>query len=271
MDRDKMWHASDQILFSWGMKILKSEDASTAPFYAHIITESSHTPFVAIPMDRRPLQLSAADSKTFSGRYIGSISYTDMAMGEFFSALKKSGIWDKSIVVIYGDHSALLDSGVNKGDSRIADEILGRPYSFIDHQRIPLIIHLPGQTAAHVETKPVGQVDIMPTIADLVGLDISDTPHVGRSVFVDAPAFISTRAYLPAGSFIDDQVLFMPGLSFDDGSAVSVTTAKQVAPTDTERQDLELGKRLTLLSDAWVKSLPKRADAHGTANAVLPH
>ena len=270
MNRDKMWHASDQILFSWGMKILKSEEASSVPFYAHIITESSHTPFVAIPMDRRPLRLSASDEKTLSGKYIGSISYTDMAMGEFFSALKKSGIWDDSIVIIYGDHSAVLDGGVNKGDPRIADQILGRPYAWIDHQRIPLIIHLPGQTQPHVETKPDGQVDIMPTIADLVGLDISQTPHMGRSVFVNAPSFIPTRAYLPAGSFINNSVLFMPGLSFDDGSAVSVTTGQKVTPSATERQDLELGKRLTLLSDAWVKSLPIRADAHGTANAVLP-
>jgi len=270
MNRDKMWHASDQILFSWGMKILKSEEASSVPFYAHIITESSHTPFVAIPMDRRPLRLSASDEKTLSGKYIGSVSYTDMAMGEFFSALKKSGIWDDSIVIIYGDHSAVLDGGVNKGDSRIADQILGRPYAWIDHQRIPLIIHLPGQTQPHVETKPDGQVDIMPTIADLVGLDISQTPHVGRSVFVNAPSFVPTRAYLPAGSFINNSVLFMPGLSFDDGSAVSVTTGQKVTPSAVERQDLELGKRLTLLSDAWVKSLPIRADAHGTANAVIP-
>ncbi|MDR3686723.1 MAG: LTA synthase family protein [Coriobacteriia bacterium] len=270
MNRDKMWHASDQILFSMGMNILKSEEASSVPFYAHIVTESSHTPFIAIPMDRRPLRLSASDEKTLSGKYIGSISYTDMAMGEFFAALKKSGMWDDSIVVIYGDHSAILDGGVNKGDSAIADQILGRPYSAIDHQRIPLIIHLPGQTEGHTSTKPDGQVDIMPTIADLVGMDTSDTPHVGRSVFVDAPSFIPTRAYLPAGSFINDSVLFMPGLSFEDGSAVSVATAQKVAPTETEQRGLELAQRLSLLSDAWVKSLPIRPDAHGTANAVLP-
>lgn len=271
MNRDKMWHASDQILFSWGMKILKSEEASSVPFYAHIITESSHSMFTAIPMNRRPLRLSAADEKTLSGRYIGAESYTDMAIGEFIAGLKKSGMWDDSIIIIYGDHSAVLNTGVNPGDSRIADQILGRPYAWIDHQRIPLIIRLPGQTQPHVETKPDGQVDIMPTIADLVGLDISDTPHMGRSVFVNSPSFIPTRAYLPAGSFINNSVLFMPGLSFDDGSAVSVATAQNVTPTETERQDLELGKRLTLLSDAWVKSLPIRADAHGTANAVLPH
>jgi phosphoglycerol transferase MdoB-like AlkP superfamily enzyme len=269
--RDKMWHASDQVLFSMGMKILRSEEASTAPFYAHIITESSHNPFKAIPVKRRPLRLSAADEKTFSGKYIGSISYTDLALGEFVSALKKSGMWDDSIVVIYGDHSAILDSGANADDRRIADEILGRPYSTVDKQRIPLIIHLPGQTEGRTETKPAGQIDVMPTIADLVGLDISGVPHLGRNVFVDAPSFVMTRSYLPSGTFINDRVIFSPGLGFDDGSAVSVTTAEKVESTDTERADLQRVKQLNVLSDAWIKSLPKRVEATGTADAILPH
>jgi phosphoglycerol transferase MdoB-like AlkP superfamily enzyme len=268
--RDKMWHASDQILFSYGMKVLKSEAASSAPFYSFFITESSHAPYKAIPMARRPLQFDPAQEKTFSGMYVGSISYTDKAIGEFVDSLKTSGLWDKSIIVIYGDHSALLDKGVNAGDSKVADTILGRPYSDIDRQRIPLIVHLPGQTKAEVSEKPVGQVDIMPTIADLVGLDLSQVPHVGRSAFVDAPSLIPTRAYLPGGSFIDDNALFMPGLGFDDGKAISVTTGQPVTPGAAEREGYSASKRLGLISDAWVKSLPIRPDAAGTKGAIIP-
>ncbi|HEY5540865.1 MAG TPA: LTA synthase family protein [Coriobacteriia bacterium] len=269
--RDKMWHASDQVLFRMGMNVLKTEEASSAPFYAQFITESSHGPFKTVPMNRRPLRLSPSDEKTYSGLYIGAISYTDLALGEFLSALKKNGMWDDSIIVVYGDHSAQLGLNIKPGDSRVADTILGRPYSDIDYQRIPLIIHLPGQTAGHVETKPAGQVDVMPTIADLLGLDLSATPHVGRSLFVNAPAFVQTRVYLPAGSFINDRVLFMPGLTFDDGSAVSVSTAAKVPATDRERQDLERAKQLSVISDAWVKTLPKRPDAGGAAGAIIPH
>ena len=206
-----------------------------------------------------------------SGLYVGAESYSDLAIGKFIASLKKSKLWDKSIIVIYGDHSAMLDKGVNKGDSHVADAILGRPYSDIDRQRIPLIIHLPGQTKAAVSTKPVGQVDIMPTIADLVGLDLSEVPHMGRSAFVDAPAFIPTRAYEPGGSFIDDKMLFMPGLSFSDGKGVSVETDQPVTPTAVQRKWYDDSLRLTLISDAWVKDLPKRPDANGGKNAILPH
>jgi phosphoglycerol transferase MdoB-like AlkP superfamily enzyme len=270
-NRDKMWHASDQVLFEMTMPVLKEERAAKKPFYSFVITESSHSPFRVIPPRRRPLRLSPAEEKTLGGRYIGSISYTDKAIGEFVASLKKSGLWDESIVIIYGDHSALLDAGPNRGDADITNKILGRTYSDVDRQRIPLIVHLPGQTKPRVEYKPVGQVDIMPTIADLVGLDLSKAPHLGRSVFVDAPALVSTRAFLPGGSFVDDRMLFMPGLAFEDGSAHDIETGRSLTPGDAERRDYDVVKRLTIISDAWVKSLPERPDAQGVKGALIPH
>jgi len=269
-NRDKMWHASDQVLFSDGMRVLKSEAASSAPFYSFFITESSHAPFVCIPMKRRPLRLSASDEKTVMGRYLGSISYTDMAIGEFVASLQASGLWDNSIVVIYGDHTAVQTPTLAGDDQRILEKVLGRPYSSVDRQRVPLIIHLPGQTTMQVSNKPVGQVDIMPTIADLVGADLSAAPHLGRSAFVNAPSLIPLRAYLPAGSFVDDTTLFTPGLSFDQGQAFSIVSGQAVAPSEAERSAYEASKRLSLISEAWVKSLPKRADAGSIKDAILP-
>lgn len=270
-NRDKIWHASDQILFSYGMKVLKSEEAKSAPFYSFFITESSHTPFVGIPLARRPLKVSSADLKVISGQYIGSISYADMAVGEFVSALKRDGLWDKSIVMVYGDHSALLDRDSSSGSSRVADEIIGRPYSDVDRQRIPLIVHLPGQDAPKVSQKTAGQIDIMPTVADLVGIDMSSTPHMGRSVFVDAPALVATRAYMPGGSFVDDNVLFMPGMTFDDGKAFDVRTGQPAAVTDALRSEYDAVKRLNALSNAWIRSLPRRAGAGTVKDALIPN
>jgi lipoteichoic acid synthase len=269
-DRDKMWHASDEILFRYGMNVLKSEAASSAPFYAFFITESSHIPFKVIAPRRQPLRLASGDARTYSGKYLGSISYTDMAIGKFIADLKSTGIWDDSIIVIYGDHSALLDSGTKPDDSRVADKLLGRKYSAIDRQRIPLIIHLPGQRSAQVITKPVGQIDIMPTLADVLGLDLSSTPYMGRSAFVNSRALVATRAYLNAGSFINDRVLFMPNLSFDDGKAISVSTAEEVAPDERDRADYAAVRELSVLSEAWVMSRPKRSGANGAEGSIFP-
>jgi lipoteichoic acid synthase len=268
---DKMWHASDQVLFRFGMKVLKSEAAGGAPFYTFFVTESSHYPFKGIPLQRRPLRLTPKDEQTLSGRYLGSISYTDMAIGEFVADLKSTGLWDDSIVVVYGDHSALLDGGPSPDDSRIANQLLGRPYTEIDRQRIPLIIHLPGQKEARTSAKPAGQTDIMPTIADLLGLDLSSTPHVGRSVFVNSRALVATRSYLNGGSFINDRVLFAPGLSFDDGRAMSLPNGQAVAPTERDRADYAAARELGALSEAWLKSRPKRPGANGSQGAIIPH
>jgi phosphoglycerol transferase MdoB-like AlkP superfamily enzyme len=269
--RDKMWHASDQTLFGMGMQPLKSEAKTRKPFYSLFITESSHVPFKAIPRKRYALQkVSAADAKTLSGRYIGSESYTDLAIGEFIGKLKKAGLWDSSIVIIYGDHSAELDSG-SKADRRIADKLLGRVYGDIDRQRIPLIIHLPRQKAGKVSSAPAGQVDIMPTIADLVGLDLSNVPHMGRSVFLKTPSFVPLRAFYPPGSFVDDSVLFIPNASAAGGRVVGVRSGKPGLPTVTEFNWVPAASQLTTISDAWVKSLPIRPDATHGKTAIIPH
>jgi len=269
-DRDKMWRASDQAFFKYSMQPLRAEQSKNSPFYAFLITMSSHTAFDLVPKARRPVQMSASDYKTLSGLYVGAISYTDGAIGEFVTSLKASGLWDNSIVVFYGDHSANLDHGPKAGDSKVADTILGRPYSEADRERIPLIIHLPGQTEQKVNSEPVAQVDFMPTIAHLVGLDVSKVPHMGRDAFTNAPALIPLRAYMNGGSFVDNTTVFVPGLSFDDGHAYSIATAQQTAPTAQERDEFARSRQLGVLSDAWIKSLPVRPDARGTKGAIIP-
>jgi len=269
--KDKMWHASDQVLFGDGMKVLETAEAKPKPFYAAFVTESSHVPWVAVRKNRYAIDVSAADSATAAGRYIGSISYTDKAIGEFLDALKKNGMYDDSIIVIYGDHGSAIDVvDTTQTGKNLVTKILGCPYSWVDRQRIPLIIHLPQQKTAQVQTKPLGQIDVMPTIADLVGLDISQVPHLGRSAFVDSGALVEMRAYVPSGSFINNDVLFMPQLSFDDGSAVRVLDGSPAAPSGTERADLARIKELSRLSDAWVRSLPIRPDAGNGKDAIIP-
>lgn len=267
--KDKMWRASDEVLFSDGMKVLRSEDASTAPFYAFFITMSSHNPFDLVPFDRRPVRLSAADEKTWSGRYVGAISYTDKAIGEFIQQLKDAGMWDDTIFIVYGDHSALLDTGPKPGDRDIPGELLQRPFTLADKQRIPLIIHVPGQTTPEVQTRPAGQIDIMPTVADLVGIDMTATPHLGRSLFVNSNALIPDQGYLPAGTFVDNSTVFLPGLGFDDGTALSVADGSTVQKTQQLRSEYDISCRLTALSDQWIRSLPHSANAGAAKGAAV--
>ena len=261
VDKLNQMGSSDEVLFKKGNELLRQVDASATPFYAQFITLSAHGPFDVVPQARRPLQTPKDLKGSLMGDYISSESYSDLAVGQFISQLRADGIWDDSIVIIYGDHTAMNENSLSGKDGRGAKELLGRSYSAADRQRVPLIIHLPGQTRAKVVTATAGQVDIMPTIADLVGLDLRGTPHMGRSLFVNSNALVPTRSYLPGGTYANDTTVFMPGVGYKDGKAVSIETGGQVDKTERERTDLARVSELSKISDKWVMGLPKRKDA----------
>jgi phosphoglycerol transferase MdoB-like AlkP superfamily enzyme len=204
------------------------------------------------------------------GNYISAESYSDYALGKFIKDLKTSKIWDKSIVMIYGDHTAMIENNLSGKDDKAAHMLLGRDYGPADRQRIPLIIHLPQQTQSRLVTSTVGQVDIMPTVADLLGLDLTSVPHMGRSVFVDSNPLVPLRAYLPGGTFVNNRVVFMPGMGFDDGEAVKIADDSSAKATDREKTDFQRVLELTKISDSWVRSLPKRKDAGKLEDAWIP-
>jgi lipoteichoic acid synthase len=84
---------------------------------------------------------------------------------------------------------------------------------------------------------------------------------MGKSVFVNSNALVPTRSYLPGGTFANDTVVFMPGVGYKDGRAVSIETGGNVAKTERERTDLARVSELTKISDKWVMGLPRRKDA----------
>ncbi|MDO8964994.1 MAG: LTA synthase family protein [Coriobacteriia bacterium] len=261
LDRDRLWHASDQILFTYGMKAIDDSRATGKPLYAHIVTMTSHIPYLHPPADRRPLKVPAAQAGSYIGRYVGSISYADLAIGEFIAAMKKNGLYDDAIIVVYGDHTGLPESGMTAQDRALMQEMIGRWTNISDRQRIPLVIHLPGQTAGIVSREALGQVDIMPTIADALGLDLSGVPHVGKSAFVASPGLVPMRSYVPAGTFANDRVVFVSGLAADEGTAFLLEDGSPTSVSPTEFADRERSRELSALSDQWARSLPRRPDA----------
>ena len=252
---------SDEQLFKKGVGLLRGLEASRTPFYSQFITLSAHTPFEFTPESRRPLKTPAELDGSLMGKYISAESYSDLAIGQFIDELKATKLWDNSIIVIYGDHTAMLDNKLTGKDALGAQKLLGRPYGPADRQRIPLIIHLPKQTTPVLRQDVAGQADVMPTVADLVGADITQIPHMGRSVFVGSNSLVPLNAYLPGGTFVNNRVVFMPGLGFDDGTAVAVKNDASTGATDVEKQDFQRMLELTRISDEWVNTLPKLKNA----------
>jgi len=268
---DKIWRgSSDERFFDKATEALVGELDTGKPVYAQFVTLSSHAPFTQIPRNRRPLKIPAEYKGSYAADWLSAMSYTDMAVGQFLDYLKMTGLYDESIVILYGDHVAMKDVKLSGADKEIIRGILGKDYAETDLQWVPLMIHLPGQTDPEVVTSTAGHVDIMPTVADLLGVDLSDTPHIGRSLFVDSNPLVITRSYYPGGSFFNNDVLFMPQLSFEDGTALSINDGVKVKPTKTEQADYERARQLSALCAEWVESLPERSGARKRAMGYIP-
>lgn len=270
---DPLWKgSSDEMFFEQAEDAFDGELQGDKPVYAQFVTLSSHQPFRYVPDNREPLKIPKEMRGTRAADWLASLSYADLAVGQFLDWLKMTGIYDDSIVILYGDHVAMKDVRLTGTDKEIMEEILGREYSAADLQWIPLLVHLPGQSTPEVVTSPAGQVDIMPTVADLLGVELTKTPHLGRSLFVDSNPLVLMRSYYPGGSFINAETLFMPQLSFDDGSAIRLADRSPAEPSEVDRKDFERARKLSALSEEWADSLPKRnaTQLHETGYIPIP-
>ena len=247
--------ASDVELFKLGAKVLRGFETKHTPVYAQLITVSAHPPFIGLPESMRPMKTPKDLSGSLVGKYMSAESYTDMAIGKFVANLKTTGLWDNSIIVIYGDHTAMGSSTLTGKNAAGARRLLGRNYGPIDRQRIGLIVHVPGETTRVVRTDVAGQVDIMPTIADMVGADLTKVPHMGRSLFVDSNPLVPLMAYYRAGSFLNYRALFQPKSGSSPAVAYRIPDGGGTGVGAAYRADLARSNTLRQISDAWVMSL----------------
>lgn len=184
---------------------IEKMSAYTEPFYSFMITLSSHYPF-AIPLKDREITLDPEDEGTLFGLYITSMNYTDRAIGQFINELKEAGLYDNSIIVIYGDHYALTNTSA-ENSSRVAD-MLGRSYTIFDVFNVPLIIHIPGAGRTEVIETAGGHLDVLPTLLCLLGIDNDKTVMFGQNLLTAEEGFVCEQTHMAIGSFISDSVFF---------------------------------------------------------------
>lgn len=183
-----------------------SEEQS--PFYSFIITLSSHTPFNTSDA-MSDIVLSKQDQGSMFGNYIININYLDSAIGIFLDELKAKGLYDNSIIIFYGDHH-----GLNRSDAdnyKHMTSFLGKPYQYDDMLNIPFIIHIPGLGNSETIETTCGQIDFMPTILNLLGIE-NDSIYFGEDVLSidkNSDRAIGGGTYMPTGSYINKDYIFI--------------------------------------------------------------
>ena len=97
--------------------------------------------------------------------YYASVSYVDALLGDLFEHLIKIGIYDNTIIVIWGDH------GWKLGDHNS----WGKMTNYNIDLKVPVIIRYPNQENRGVKTDGMIElVDLFPSICELAGIDVPD-------------------------------------------------------------------------------------------------
>jgi hypothetical protein len=106
-------------------------------------------------------------------RHLLQVQATDTVLGMIMQRLRSIGAWDDTMFVVTADHGvgfAAHEPARGLGATNAADVVW-----------TPLFIKLPGQVTGKVDDRPARTLDILPTIADVVGIT-SPWKMQGRSL-----------------------------------------------------------------------------------------
>lgn len=144
---DGNWGIFDGPFLQYGARVLS---AKPQPFMAVFFTISAHPPFTIPPELRQRFDLPG---QTPAQR---SISYSDYALQGFFASAERQPWFHNTLFVFCADHWLDPDDG-NVG------------FSNLKSCTIPIFIYDPARDQGEVRPTVAGQVDIGPTVLDLLG------------------------------------------------------------------------------------------------------
>ncbi|HDR4566230.1 MULTISPECIES: LTA synthase family protein [Bacillus cereus group] len=225
------WGLKDIEYFDQSVDILKTVDQ---PFYARFLTLTNHYPFT-YDEDTKFIEPYNSGNGVFD-RYIVTARYLDESIKKFIERLKAEGMYDDSIIVLYGDHYGISEKH-NRAMAQFLEKDQITEFDTLNLQRTPLYIHVPGQTEGETISKPTGQIDMKPTILNLLGIDTTNDIRFGHDMFSDE---YTSFVVLRDGSFITDKYAYKNNTFYDRITGEIVDLPKKEAQALINRAQNEL-------------------------------
>lgn len=169
-----------------------------------LVTLSSHKPY-GLPEEKKKIVLDEADDNFF-GHYLQSINYLDYSIGVFIESLKEQGLYEDSVIVMYGDHF-----GIGMEDKLAKERMeafLGTEYTHEEMFNIPMWIHIPNSNLSETISVTGGQIDFLPTVLNIMGIE-NNYLAFGQDLLNTTEGFVASQTFMNKGSFIDNEKVFV--------------------------------------------------------------
>ncbi|MRH44066.1 sulfatase-like hydrolase/transferase [Aquibacillus halophilus] len=221
------WGLKDKPFFEQSIKYLQS---MPQPFYSRFITLTNHYPF-ELDEEDASIDKYNSNSKTLN-QYFPTVRYTDEALKLLFNQLKESGIYEDSVIIVMGDHYGISEFH-NKAMSQYLDKDTITPYDHVQLQKVPFLVHIPGHEGKTF-SKIAGQIDVKPTILNLLGIKNEKDIVFGTDLFAeDRKEFIALRN----GSFISKDYIYTKDQCFDRETGNLLATGANELQTSSEQNE----------------------------------
>lgn len=152
------------------------------PFYTKFLLVTNHYPYQHLTGDEAGFPLAQTKDDTINS-YFSTVNYLDSAIKSFFDYLKATGLYDNSIIILYGDHY-----GISNARNPHLAPLIGKnaetwtPYDNAMLQRVPFMVHIPGMDKGFVSSTFGGEVDVLPTLLHLLGIEHSPYIQLGQDL-----------------------------------------------------------------------------------------
>lgn len=167
----------DAAVFGWDydtLQLMKEKiDGLGTPFLAYAFTGTTHEPYPELPAQ---FMVRPHGANNENG-YLNALKYADWSLGQFIAEARETSWFDNTVFIFTADHANQFQQGS------------GLRQRF----HIPFLIYAPKYFSGE-ERRVIGsQLDVMPTIIDLLGLD-AETAALGESLLrkdENAEAFVT--------------------------------------------------------------------------------
>ena len=246
--RVDVWGISDKNLLLEANEMM---EVQKKPFFAIIQTAGNHRPYTIPKEDQAEFKNLSFPRNTLakygfdSDKELNAFRYTDYCFQKFMESARKKKYFNNTIFVFVGDH----------GIRGYAGDMFPLAWSDegLDCEHVPLLFYSPGRLKPTAINNISSQIDILPTIASLIGIPYHNTT-LGRNLLDSATlndpdnlkncAFIIDHDVKQIG-LVTNQYYYVRSLVSGKQHVVSVINNNPVSASCEQRGVIDSSRRLT--------------------------